>query len=131
LFECYGASRCERSSSGRRFAGSPQLSATLRDRLKELLPTYMIPSGFVWLDAWPLTPNGKLDRKALPAPDSGAAAVSATPFQAPETPVEEIIADVWRTSAVARALIRLRDMSPEEREQRRSAAAARASAAPQ
>lgn len=43
----------------------------LRDYLKRRLPDYMIPSGFVFLEQFPLTPHGKIDRAALPAPDSG------------------------------------------------------------
>ncbi|MDZ4343798.1 MAG: amino acid adenylation domain-containing protein, partial [Candidatus Binatia bacterium] len=66
----------------------------LRAFLKEKLPEYMVPSAFVLLDAMPLTPNGKLDRKALPAPDQNSAG-SAEDDVAPRTPVEELIAEIW------------------------------------
>jgi amino acid adenylation domain-containing protein len=65
----------------------------LRRELKERLPDYMIPQSFVILAAWPLTPNGKVDRRALPAPEhSGAVGES---FVAPQTPIEEVIAGIW------------------------------------
>ena len=46
-------------------------AASLRARLGEMLPEYMLPNSFLWLDQLPLTASGKVDRKALPAPDSG------------------------------------------------------------
>ena len=62
----------------------------LRDFLKRKLPDCMVPSAFVTLDAFPLTPNGKLDRNALPDPKLE------TGFVAPRTPTEEKLADIWR-----------------------------------
>jgi amino acid adenylation domain-containing protein len=66
----------------------------LRAYLKEKLPEYMVPSAFVFLDAMPLTPNGKLDRKALPVPGRNYRE-SEDGFAAPGTPVEEMIAGIW------------------------------------
>ena len=54
----------------------------------------MMPSSFVFLDALPLTTNGKVDRRALPAPD-GARPEGETDYVAPRTPVEEVLAGIW------------------------------------
>ncbi|WP_218081857.1 non-ribosomal peptide synthetase [Anthocerotibacter panamensis] len=67
-------------------------ASELRTFLKTQLPDYMIPSIFVPLEALPLTPNGKVDRKALPAPELGRIDAS---FVAPQTPVEQILAEIW------------------------------------
>jgi amino acid adenylation domain-containing protein len=67
----------------------------LRALLGETLPAYMIPSHFVPMAAFPLTPNGKLDRKALPTPES-ADDVPEIGAVGPRTPTEEILARIWR-----------------------------------
>jgi len=58
----------------------------------ELLPEYMLPSAFVFLDAIPLTSNGKVDFKSLPAPDT---VELATTYIAPRTPQEQQLANIW------------------------------------
>jgi acyl carrier protein len=70
-------------------------TAELRNYLKQRLSEYMLPSAIVRLDAFPLTPNGKVDRQALPAPDS-AGFESDGPFVAPRSELERLIAGVWR-----------------------------------
>ena len=70
-------------------------TAELRNYMKQRLPEYMLPSAIVRLEVFPLTPNGKLDRKALPAPD-GAGGEADGPYVAPRSELERLIADVWR-----------------------------------
>ncbi|MFM9435117.1 amino acid adenylation domain-containing protein, partial [Janthinobacterium sp. CG_23.3] len=71
-------------------------AAELRAFLQDKLPGYMIPSAFVPLPRMPLTPNGKIDRKALPAPQ-GAALASAAQYLAPASATEKQVAAVWQT----------------------------------
>jgi hypothetical protein len=63
------------------------------------LPEHMVPSVFVFLDAMPLTPNGKVDRQALPEPDGTRPSLERA-FVAPRTAPEKILADIW-TEALA------------------------------
>jgi hypothetical protein len=72
---------------------APLEVAALRSRLAADLPEHMLPSAFVALAAFPLTPNGKLDRAALPAPD--ATAVLTRTFAPPQGPIETAIATLW------------------------------------
>jgi amino acid adenylation domain-containing protein len=65
----------------------------LRTHLLECLPEYMVPAAYVQLDELPRTPNGKVDRKALPAPEGDAYARSG--YEAPLGPVEETLAGIW------------------------------------
>ena len=65
----------------------------LRAHLKRSLPEYMVPSAYVVLEALPLTANGKIDRRALPAPEGDA--VVRGEYVAPRTPTEEVLAAIW------------------------------------
>ena len=71
-----------------------RLGPQLREYLQERVPDYMVPPTIIFLPQMPLTPNGKLDRRALPAPDFKPSEVSDT-AQAPRSATEEIIADIW------------------------------------
>jgi amino acid adenylation domain-containing protein len=67
---------------------------SLRSQLRQQLPVYMVPSVFVLLNALPLTSNGKVDTRALPAPDGSTPDLEET-FVAPRTPIEEGVARIW------------------------------------
>ncbi|ARN83876.1 hypothetical protein B1812_21570 (plasmid) [Methylocystis bryophila] len=73
--------------------GTTPAAGELRAALQAHLPDYMLPSAFVTLDALPLTANGKVDRKALPAPDLGA--LQAHRYVAPRTATEAALCRIW------------------------------------
>jgi enterobactin synthetase component F len=66
---------------------------TVRAALEQQLPRHMVPSSFIWLQAMPMTPNGKLDRRALPAPPHNEARFS--DHHPPATRLEREIAEIW------------------------------------
>ncbi|MBF8742607.1 non-ribosomal peptide synthetase, partial [Pseudomonas guariconensis] len=73
-------------------AGEPTLRERLRQALRALLPDYMVPTAWLLLERLPLTPAGKLDRKALPAPDLAQAQEA---YEAPQGELEMRLAELW------------------------------------
>ncbi|MEV2240430.1 amino acid adenylation domain-containing protein [Micromonospora sp. NPDC049891] len=71
-----------------------KLQPQLRAALAERLPEYMLPSAFVFLDAFPRTPNDKVDRRALPAPDL-LRPILRTPYEPPRDEVQRALAEIW------------------------------------
>jgi acyl carrier protein len=77
-------------------ADGPVTATLLRRWLGERLPEPMIPEDFVLLDALPLTGSGKVDRRALPAPQTGGARFAAA-YVAPRTSAEQTVAAIWQS----------------------------------
>ena len=67
----------------------------LTSHVKEFLPTYMVPSAFVVLESFPLTPNGKIDKKALPLPEA-APRKTTEAYAVPSSDLEKSIAGIWK-----------------------------------
>jgi acyl carrier protein len=74
-------------------ADEPAAVDVLRAHLTERLPGYMVPAAYVWMETYPLTPNGKVDRAALPAPDGDA--YSARGYEDPVGETEQAVAAIW------------------------------------
>ena len=75
-------------------SGDIDIGATLRSHLARALPDHMVPAAIVVLARMPLTPNGKLDRRSLPAPSSSAYALAR--YQPPVGPAEGLLVEVWQ-----------------------------------
>ena len=69
--------------------------SAIRQGLAERLPSYMVPSQIVVLDLFPIAASGKIDRKALPAPEGRLPELDDS-YVAPRTPIEEVLASIWR-----------------------------------
>ena len=97
---CVVAARKEQTSDVRLVAyvvpnsSHPPAAEVLRRYLKTILPDYMVPSAFAFLDAIPLSPNGKVDRNALPTPGADLSDLSGG-YVAPRNQVEHVMAGIW------------------------------------
>jgi hypothetical protein len=81
-----------RSASEATWRSPERLIGDVRGSLRRKLPEYMVPSSFVLLESLPLMPNGKVDRRSLPAPDGSP---EGRPYEAPRTEVEQALARIW------------------------------------
>ena len=70
-------------------------TSTIREGLRSRLPDYMIPSHIIQIDEMPLTPNGKVDRKSLPAPSANAA-VGREAYVEPANEFESVLVELWQ-----------------------------------
>ncbi|KAF9944062.1 hypothetical protein BGZ70_005077, partial [Mortierella alpina] len=83
----------ERYLNTGKLSSETQVASLLRCHLATKLPEYMIPAAFVCIDSFPLTPNGKFDRKSLPDPGIDAFAVKA--YEMPQGEIENILSSIW------------------------------------
>jgi hypothetical protein len=74
---------------------APDDGQQLREHLRSHLPEYMVPSAYVTITAVPMTPNGKVDRRALPDPEGSALRASNAAFQPPQSATELRLAAIW------------------------------------
>ena len=75
--------------------GQTPSASVLREHLRQKLPEYMVPNTFVMLEKFPLTPNGKIDRRSLPSPNDFRPEVESA-YLAPRTEMERTMAAIWQ-----------------------------------
>ena len=92
------------ATSTESIAANASITTELREFLKHSLPEYMVPASFVLLDSLPLTPSGKLNRRALPAPATFDAQQHSISFAAPKTQLERVLTTIWSELLAVKAI---------------------------
>lgn len=90
--QAYVVTNDAQEGNARTITESREIIENLRSQLRQMMPDYMVPSAFVLLDSLPLTTNGKVDRKALPEPESS---VQQATYVAPKTEMEILVCNIW------------------------------------
>ena len=93
LAACASEPRAKKEVAAQTLSGEE--AQALREHLRARLPEYMVPAAFVALPALPLSPNGKVDRRSLPAPDFAQAIADSSNFLAPQSDLEKRLAQIW------------------------------------